>query len=116
MVEPMLSPGNSELLEPLRTVLVKSAQRRTPEWLSHDDALKYFRGRRASKGWDPRVTEAFVVSISLSHAKKVVSKIDPFQFFKKYATRKTDQGTYALCCTREQEVVSAVYWVMFYYM
>ena len=68
IVEPMVSPGGDDLLQPLRTRLVRASERRRDSWSSLDEARGSLPGRVRSmkKGdgkrpWDDRVVEAFLV-------------------------------------------------------
>jgi hypothetical protein len=68
IVEPMVSPGGDDVLQPLRARLVRASERRRDSWANLDEARGSLPGRERSmrKGdgkrpWDDRVVEAFLV-------------------------------------------------------
>ncbi|TEB23511.1 alpha/beta-hydrolase, partial [Coprinellus micaceus] len=97
IVEPMVSPGGDDVLQPLRARLVRASERRRDSWASLDEARGSLPGRVRSmrKGdgkrpWDDRVVEAF-----LSHG------IRP----RRNSAELPVTAKFALACTKEQEIV-----------
>ena len=73
IVEPMVSPGGTDPLEPLRKRLVAAAENRRDTWASRDEVRLWLLGRRQGSGgskrrrvWDRRVVDAIVVGLYIA--------------------------------------------------
>ncbi|KAI5116764.1 hypothetical protein M0805_004981 [Coniferiporia weirii] len=91
LVEPMLSPGGPEHLQPLRVDLVRGAYERRDVWPSRQHALEALKQRGRTRMWDPRMLEVFV---------KYGLRTHPGARFT-----DTPYNGVTLCCSREQEAV-----------
>lgn len=99
IIEPMVSAEGPAHLSPLRDELVARALQRTNAWPTREVARQVV----ATRKWDPRVVDAFVVRPWLL----ILVVHTCHEIYQKHGVYwNADVNAFTLCCSREQEIVS----------